>query len=201
MATKYQLDAVRSKIVSCIEAEWATSLDEWDRAEDLFLAMRNESESRHRGLRCTFPEPATAISLARKFGIDKILPAAFYELSRRPICNNTTYIFSDDGEQARGDVLSREDYQLLNDFREYLHGIIDGLFALKAWRDCSNEVCRKEKRLLEKDLKLRALEHRDLLDMTRLAMVESRSTVCEDCMHAVFERMHDVREETWAVLV
>lgn len=92
LATKYQVDALRSRIVRHFEADWPRTLAEWDRLESEIDSMMEEHQDEKNledfnqvdGLFLDerLPEPAAAIRLAIEFGIPSILPAAFYTLAR-----------------------------------------------------------------------------------------------------------------------
>ncbi|KAJ7284050.1 hypothetical protein C8J57DRAFT_1053191 [Mycena rebaudengoi] len=81
MATKYEMDTLRTRIVTQIEADWPSTLAEWDRLETEIgsLAIFDDDGV---CLDRRLPEPGAAISLAMDYRITKILPAAFYHLSR-----------------------------------------------------------------------------------------------------------------------
>ncbi|KIP05782.1 hypothetical protein PHLGIDRAFT_44007, partial [Phlebiopsis gigantea 11061_1 CR5-6] len=85
LASKYQVDAVRSRIVQCLEEDWPTTPLAWLRLchdEKLY----NDGFTRYHTLGSgeyaedKFPEPASAIRLARDFDIPSILPAAYLKL-------------------------------------------------------------------------------------------------------------------------
>lgn len=87
LASKYQIDGLRSRIVSRIEADWPLCLDEWDRFNRTGIAKLPAGET---SLDCCrwdtlLLEPIAAIHLARTLDIPSILPAAFYLLSRIPV--------------------------------------------------------------------------------------------------------------------
>lgn len=91
MATKYQADALRARIVKHVEADWGTNWSTWNmldahieettlqynKLERLFL----DDDTMIFCLDDRLPEPASAIRLARDFNILSILPAAFYHLA------------------------------------------------------------------------------------------------------------------------
>ncbi|KDQ58283.1 hypothetical protein JAAARDRAFT_262371 [Jaapia argillacea MUCL 33604] len=88
LATKYQVDVLRTHIVQRIEEDWPQSLAEWEAAETEFHRIFNEfmatgpDDPEGAWLEEMFPEPASAIRLARDYDIPNILPAAFYAMSR-----------------------------------------------------------------------------------------------------------------------
>ncbi|KIJ57794.1 hypothetical protein HYDPIDRAFT_34785 [Hydnomerulius pinastri MD-312] len=140
LAQKYMADDIRSAIVSQIEAEWPQNIWQWD-------SLENESALKPEELRYFaigpfggpdekmpasewddyFPEPASAIQLARVADIPSILPAAFYQLSRtRPSDDFDEWRspegtqldpmreFKDDKRTARWSRLSKDDlYRLM----------------------------------------------------------------------------------------
>lgn len=85
LAMKYQVDLIRTRIVQHLEEQWPTSPLAWLRLcndEKLY----NEDCMRYLTLKDgeyaedNFPEPASAIRLARDFDIPSILPAAYLKL-------------------------------------------------------------------------------------------------------------------------
>lgn len=94
MATKYQIDSLRARLIQHIEADWPQTLEQWDHFELLIGRMeeahyasfgdepaeRNKVDGLYLDQR--LPEPAAAIRLGREFGINSILPAAFCTLAR-----------------------------------------------------------------------------------------------------------------------
>ncbi|KDQ50636.1 hypothetical protein JAAARDRAFT_74091 [Jaapia argillacea MUCL 33604] len=128
LATKDQIEHLRSQIVKHIGTDWPSTPSHWDVLEDHI-----ESTKRRNRTDSIFdtrpPEPAAAIRLARGCNIPGILPAAFYHLSRiHPEmdwgeCRGVTVpleLLSNlrKGERsARWDLLDKRDLMLL------LHGI------------------------------------------------------------------------------
>ncbi|KAI5117805.1 hypothetical protein M0805_004565 [Coniferiporia weirii] len=83
MSTKYQFTSIRDYIVFHLEADWPTTLTEWDMFEARIKMM---SGNRDLFSNDDLPEPASALSLARKYDVKSILPAVYYDLSRfRPL--------------------------------------------------------------------------------------------------------------------
>lgn len=85
LSAKYQVDSIKAQIVQRLEDDWPTSALAWLRLcndERLF----NEDHMRYETLKIgeyaedKFPEPASAIRLARDFDIPSILPAAYLKL-------------------------------------------------------------------------------------------------------------------------
>ncbi|EPQ50719.1 hypothetical protein GLOTRDRAFT_123529 [Gloeophyllum trabeum ATCC 11539] len=86
LATKYEIASVRSQIVDRLTEDWPTTLHAWDTLEAEIAAMQEEWYDKHKTyLDKHLPEPASAIQLAKTYGIPAILPAAFYHLSRLSI--------------------------------------------------------------------------------------------------------------------
>lgn len=88
LATKYQIEALRERIIQHIESEWPTSAIEWVRQREVERSLLDtESSSFYYTLsepgepEDRFLEPASAIRLAHDFNIPSILPAAYLKLS------------------------------------------------------------------------------------------------------------------------
>lgn len=91
MANKYQVDSIRQQIVERLESDWPQSYVDWQRQQaevQVQLEYNKRIDEGHfhytkpSRLDNAFPEPASAIRLARDCDIPSILPAAFYHLSR-----------------------------------------------------------------------------------------------------------------------
>ncbi|KZT08652.1 uncharacterized protein LAESUDRAFT_811264 [Laetiporus sulphureus 93-53] len=87
LATKYECDALRARIVENIEADWPQTLAQWDARRAEFILARSEHTQQFTGkvnglyLDDRLPEPASAIRIASDYNIPSILPAAFYQLA------------------------------------------------------------------------------------------------------------------------
>lgn len=89
IATKYQVDFIRQRIVKQLEEDWPQTIDQWERLEAEVERAQSQHRYRSRSAKDPgaliddiFPEPASAICLARECNIPSILPAAFYHLTR-----------------------------------------------------------------------------------------------------------------------
>ncbi|EKM61664.1 uncharacterized protein PHACADRAFT_248407 [Phanerochaete carnosa HHB-10118-sp] len=87
LAIKYECEALRSRVVENIEADWPQTLAQWDARRQETIIARSEHYLRTNGkvdglyLDDRLPEPASTIRIASDFNIPSILPAAFYQLS------------------------------------------------------------------------------------------------------------------------
>ncbi|CAA7260994.1 unnamed protein product [Cyclocybe aegerita] len=94
LADKFMVDALKQMIVDRLRRDWPRSLKEWDEKQDVWEQNKSSVGA------FAYPEPASAIRLARAFDSDPPLlnPVMFYALScRDPIV--------DYGEpQAQGNV-------------------------------------------------------------------------------------------------
>ncbi|KIJ53536.1 hypothetical protein M422DRAFT_111693, partial [Sphaerobolus stellatus SS14] len=77
-ATKYQVDSLRKRIISHLEKDWPSTLEQWDKNEEDNLLKEDEFYKR-------YPDPASCIRLARMCDVPSLLLAAYYDLSRIPI--------------------------------------------------------------------------------------------------------------------
>lgn len=93
MANKYQVDTLRKQIVDRLESDWPQTLLDWEIQQAEVAALKEyltRQDSKWVFLKRyavdeVFPEPASAIRLARDCNVPSILPAAFYQLSRLTI--------------------------------------------------------------------------------------------------------------------
>ncbi|GBE86175.1 hypothetical protein SCP_0900520 [Sparassis crispa] len=77
LSTKYMIEHLRLRCLSRLEADWPTTLVGWDVRE----TQVTDSLGRYKP-RQGFPHPVLVIQLALEFGLDALLPSAFYDLSR-----------------------------------------------------------------------------------------------------------------------
>lgn len=215
MATKYQLDAIRARIVSAIEADWPLSLDEWNKV-DLLMDLKSKGD----GLRfkclpsdAFLPEPAAAIALARQFDIPKILPAAYYELSRRIIIYDRSSTDSSIKSQARGYLLSLEDLQIFCRIRDYLHsyavesgegglGCLTGSYNKCEARGHSDMDCRSAGDKLINDIltKTQCVEVKDIFRQYRMHIADENwdyPAFCWPCSEAVRKEIRSDAQILW----
>ncbi|KIJ53541.1 hypothetical protein M422DRAFT_241776 [Sphaerobolus stellatus SS14] len=84
LATKYEVDTLRNRIIALLEVDWPTTLEEWDGNEAEMKRMLVTLEQAGNGdtLSEHWPEPASCIRLANLCNVPSLLPAAYYDLSR-----------------------------------------------------------------------------------------------------------------------
>lgn len=94
LAVKYDVESVRSRIITHLEAEWPRNLQEWYEFHCALKAKQGwesmtplypDDVAAH----ACFQEPVAALYLAREFNITSILPAVFYRLSTTKISDDT----------------------------------------------------------------------------------------------------------------
>ena len=87
LATNYQIDALRQRVINVIEDCWPRPFEEWIRFNTEISVLRKvrlSSDDALVGGKAFVdhvPEPASAIRLARDFDIPSILPFAYYTLA------------------------------------------------------------------------------------------------------------------------
>ncbi|KAI0783321.1 hypothetical protein C8Q75DRAFT_441707 [Abortiporus biennis] len=87
LAIKYECEAIRSRIVENLEADWPQTLAQWDARCNETVIVRSEHAQQNTGkinglyLDDRLPEPASAIRIASDYSIPSILPPAFYQLA------------------------------------------------------------------------------------------------------------------------
>lgn len=167
MSSKYQVDHIRNTIIERLESDWPQSLFEWDLLEkriksvrDMYDALKwrtppeadsSNSEGEVFIIRHHFPEPCSAIRLAKQYDIPSILPSAFYRLACIYL-NNDWHRPKTDEEQRRWrkEFLHRSDLLTVSDMAT----VIRGVEALKQHRtlqipfehtDHEAETCKAER--------------------------------------------------------
>lgn len=81
MATKYEVEGIRDRIIKHLEQDWPVNFGDWETVQSRIRQIEGD-EDREDFIDLSVPEPASALWLARSYGIHSILPAIFYDLSR-----------------------------------------------------------------------------------------------------------------------
>ena len=78
LSCKYLIDHLRERCLRRLERDWPSTLEAWDRREDqaTIKDILRYSPREH------FAHPVHVIRLAHDLGLEQILPAAYYDLSR-----------------------------------------------------------------------------------------------------------------------
>lgn len=216
MANKYQITHIRDCIVERLESDWPQTIHAWDALEGEVERSKEHSNTLWY-IDDRFPEPASAIRLARDYGIPSILPAAFYQLSRLKIANdharrrkeaNTFYDYDYDERTARWDLLSGEDLLCVMRGQEKLREV-----ALHLPRRvmCPNPDWSKKcnvKAMIHQlnkeygiDTTTDFLEHfRHFGVQYREDRYDSGRNICDPCDDTVESLLDDIREEIWMKL-
>lgn len=89
LATKYQIDAIRNRIIDIMNDNWPQTYGQWRIFQAEISAIKafhkeNNGLVDGRSFEERIPEPAAAIRFARDFNIPSILPFAFYTLAGIP---------------------------------------------------------------------------------------------------------------------
>ncbi|KAK2463675.1 hypothetical protein APHAL10511_004426 [Amanita phalloides] len=78
LSNKYIIDSLKAKAIVHLSIAWPISLKRWDAREDMARIYELETGAHF------YPHPILVINLAREVNAPSLLPAAFYDLSRRP---------------------------------------------------------------------------------------------------------------------
>ncbi|KIP07173.1 hypothetical protein PHLGIDRAFT_127803 [Phlebiopsis gigantea 11061_1 CR5-6] len=137
IATKYQIDTVRRRIIDIMHDSWPQTFEHWLRYQSEIAVLRTMHAGRDDGLvdgksfeEC-IPEPASAIRFAQDFDVPSILPFAFYTLAGIPIHHDWDEMRKGNGHKrsanartqsrtARWDLLDVQDYKKVMAYREAL---------------------------------------------------------------------------------
>ncbi|KAJ7639006.1 hypothetical protein FB45DRAFT_739896 [Roridomyces roridus] len=208
MATKYEMDNLRNRIVTQVEADWPSSLAEWDRLEMEARALQEEhdanDEQKVDGLYLDdrLPEPITAIRLSRDFQIPKILPAAVYHLSRLHVGDDWLQLRQEPNQlqltrTARWDLAEAEDLKMLLRVRETISDF--PLVRPKASNSCTSpSECRRWRDTRH----FIWITEKDILQVMR-KFIEARPSrsLCKYCWNDAKSVIETDREELWADIV
>ena len=133
IATKYQVESVRERVVTLMHDSWPQSFEQWLSIHFELARIKGQHKKANGGpvggnyLHQRIPEPCAAIRFARDYDIPSILPAAFYCLSGIPSnCNwEDPLKRTNNRERARWGLLDAFDLRRLVRLREVLASAID----------------------------------------------------------------------------
>ncbi|KIJ42401.1 hypothetical protein M422DRAFT_208903 [Sphaerobolus stellatus SS14] len=213
LATKYDVDILRQRIVELLQGDWPASLEDWESAHEerkaiVTGARSKPSKNKHiseiygqAAAKC-LPDPCSAISLASSCNVPSILPAAFYDLSK--IAGMVRYkLWDGDGNHfgnhtADLQLLSHKDFIRLTFGRKALsqlfiyrhHNIkTDVLNHLKPEHSCDKKkepvTCAEQ----FKNLQL-TLENNVLCQGTFLELDNVFESIMQDSKHTVCAQVH-----------
>ncbi|KAJ7228445.1 hypothetical protein GGX14DRAFT_345544 [Mycena pura] len=207
MATKYEMDSLRNRIVTQLEADWPGSLPEWDRLETEVAGFTKE-HTNETNLKVDdlylderLPEPCAAIRLAMDMNIPKILPSAMYHLSRLSIHDDWLEARKDDraslglDRTARWDLLEVSDFKLLLKLRETISEV-----HFRSLYNPPAKSCRTPEGCAEMWNKACCKwEQTDdhLEEMRKLANARSTQGLCRLCWSEARSSFSEKRVELW----
>ncbi|TDL17683.1 hypothetical protein BD410DRAFT_794158 [Rickenella mellea] len=198
LSIKYQIDPIRECIVAQIEDDWPMTLAQWDSMNsyvDLLIDQRDGGEDH-------FLEPAAAIQVAKACNIPRILPAAYYHLSR---FYPSEEHFEDRGifRLAKWELLVADDLMRLMKARDHL----EGTMRWQPWRipspNCaSSTICSKRATELWTEIRYQSQASRDPLDVLRDFLKENLNRspfneICDECSDLIEVRSKKLRETIW----
>lgn len=212
LATKYQVDGIRRRIVEFVKEDWPQDLEEWHLFRAQFDSRLNFSHVAMQGefsnaAEDYFPEPASALRLAIDFGITSILPAAYYRLAISSVQLQRGEDFDGQGQMsARWDLLERTDWLRLTRGKELLFIAAEDLHAkLSQWvhvSQCKHQKCTNAaddpEHVFGWMLDAEFARKPDLL----AKIFESlegvmETTLCMGCSYQVEEELRKVLADTW----
>jgi len=227
VATKYQMNPLRQRMLDHFAADWPQTVLEWEIQEgrkkkykDLHVAAPGcMVDGKYWEDR--FPEPAAAIRMAMDFSCHHILPAAFYELSTlsinscsdwdhvRSLSTDSTHRFSllQGNRAVRWSLLDKDDLFRLMKCSERLRLVFDGCrrHLLLSWpgsRLCtSEESCKASRRayFLAEETRPRAPRTDPLGWLDRLSQgANEQLELCVRCQPEIQSRIRSTKESVWA---
>ncbi|TFY79585.1 hypothetical protein EWM64_g4430 [Hericium alpestre] len=229
LSTKYEIAHLRTLIVDRLEADWPLTLDQWDELQYTISIWRKYHIGPGRipspFIDDFFPEPASAICLARDFNIPKILPVAFYHLLRVPITNDWDPLHE---ESPRGEIdsaplcgartaklglLRAEELLIMlrgrHEFLVVFGEAVDAISVNAEHPDpdrCSIEDSYKGIGDLKEDCETALQSHENSDDIFTLLLPESwakekaKWNMCSECKSKIVNEVEGVRRALWDLL-
>jgi hypothetical protein len=209
------MDALRQAIIADVDRIWPSTLRQWDVA-DLHIQFRMHSMRRNfyddldRGLHQLndlYPEPATAIQLARTCNVPHILPAAFYHLSRISLYDDWDEIrHSDDDIPDHGQQsalwmqLSAQDLLCLFKGKQKLQGVARDVLCLLDCPVCCSSPCHRSSFIDQ--LRGECKSSADILCTVRLYIDKAYQGdgLCAACSFDISHELINFRQQLWKKL-
>ncbi|EIW77531.1 hypothetical protein CONPUDRAFT_75394 [Coniophora puteana RWD-64-598 SS2] len=217
LAKKYQINTLWDMVVGQLQKDWPQTLPEWERLEgEVDLWQRRRDEENWSPLPCSdhvFPEPGSAIQLAREFDLHRILPSMFYHLSRLDISCDLAQMDDHpvreriDDARSLGDRTANWSFLTLQDLKCLLHGregirqfIEDESHRLNMPPNCRNSNPKCDRTTF--DIKVRMLAHstdvlRDLRALSDGDQDGNGIGMCKACRSTVKAISNNLRLEIW----
>ncbi|KAF7301876.1 BTB domain-containing protein [Mycena indigotica] len=202
IATKYEMDALRDRIVTQLEADWPYTLRGWDRLESEIEGLIEEDEDGDvDGLHIDdkLPEPCAAVRLAVECSIPKILPSALYHLSRLDIQDDWLESRKDDSRStttnrtARWDLLVGDDFRLLLKLRNMIASFeYDDIYTTSLQCRSSDECHDGWQRIRNS-----WTTATDPLDELKCFIQDRPSALCKHCWSTFQDGAQTKRGELW----
>ncbi|KAI0074102.1 hypothetical protein K474DRAFT_1602155 [Panus rudis PR-1116 ss-1] len=221
LASKYQIEPLRERLVELFLHSWPKTLTEFDSAEKAFREkafhhqVHGDRQFRinDRFAEDSFPEPASAIQLARELDIRGVLPAAFYSLARIPFDNDRETrhkLYGPAIRTARWCMLDLEGHRQVIRGREKLMFWLLGE-AMQSLQTACRSVCRTTTCApqLAEFIAAEILDNEAiLLDPLHLLGMLDNSTglerpdleLCESCWKEVCQVAGPLRQAIWSEL-
>jgi len=216
LTEKYAITRFRQNIITQIEERWPCTLRQWDELDSrshATMVLSSGALDSHPHLESPdpevpFPEPASAIRLARECNIPIILPAAFYHLSRLSILNEWGELQGRSeavktGFVAEWGLLTADDLRCLLEGQAKLRQAPRKILHFGLHREEWHEVCSPEKRQkLLREITGVCIQSRDVLRITRNYMGKwnDGNGICRLCSSHIRRDLATFREALWTLL-
>ncbi|TDL14655.1 hypothetical protein BD410DRAFT_778730 [Rickenella mellea] len=204
LATKYQMDTLRNRIIEQIISDWPKTLYEWDAIESHNAFFEKAPDSLKEQI--IQSEPAAAIEIARLFDIPSILPAAFLQLTRTKIQNRWSARPKDPKDRmchyARWELLGAEDSLRIVEITRSIHITVlcFQTFDLHKSTGCSN-VSYCETRL-QWEFNIFSSHYPLSLDILAdvaclSSYISKNCKLCKSCDENISKRLKQLRHNIW----
>ena len=216
LTAKYAINRFRQNIITQIEEGWPCTLRQWDELESrshatILLssgALDSHPDPESPDCEVLFPEPASAIRLARECNIPTILPAAFYHLSRLSIDDDWGEVQGRSeavktGCAAEWSLLTADDLRCLLKGQAKLKQAPQEILHFGVHRQEWHEVCSPEKRRkLLGEIEEMCVKSPDVLRITRNYIEKQYEVngICHLCSSHIRRDLATFREALWTLL-
>lgn len=215
MATKYQCDLIRKRIVEHVKQDWPKDLTDFEYSEkDVRELMHRTTDN----IDLVLPEPASSYRLGKLLDIPEILPASFYVLTtlktdedfdvhhgdlykNRQLGNvDAEHPISAKDRTARWNLLDVHDFRALYRWREYINEFKLEWTYVEFEDDCLVS-CEDVMEKIWDSYNVKLRETRDVLWILQntddVKRASAGKTLCEPCAHEMINQLHVLKLQFW----
>ncbi|KAJ7042605.1 hypothetical protein C8F04DRAFT_1030405 [Mycena alexandri] len=221
ISIQYKIGPLRESIISQLKTEWPIALAGWDAREAHIGVLRRQHAAaggrvHNMWLDDRLSEPVLTIHTARSIGLLQLLPAAFYDLTRRDpradwnalhtvatrLLPENERLLAQGVRSARWSALSAQDLLVLAGLKETLSMLVRDMWDCKRMAQMAHPACELRRNEILDRAKEMAIVTRDPLHAAQVArQYTTNAGMCKPCEAEVVKCFLTFRVCCWQTLV